>query len=115
MGVVFVGAEHGVPAIGWSLCDHSADADFSYLEPHIIPLTKQLLALPKQDRLCWNINAPVGPLCGIKRTRQCRGYWDKEFKPYTDPNGQTFYMLTGEFVNTEPDTMFKCKRTQVNV
>ncbi|MBQ9340346.1 MAG: 5'/3'-nucleotidase SurE [Paludibacteraceae bacterium] len=103
MGVVFVGAEHGVPSIGWSLCDHSADADFSFLEAYIVGLTKRILALPYTDRLCWNINAPVGQLKGVKLTRQCRGYWDKEFMPYNDPNGTPFYMLTGQFINTEPE------------
>ena len=103
MGVVFVGAEHGIPAIGWSLCDHDLNADFSYLEPYILPLTKELLATPHADRLCWNINAPVGQLQGVRRTRQCRGYWDKEFMPYNDPEGRPFYMLTGKFFNTEEE------------
>ena len=31
MGAVFVGAEHGIPAIGYSIDDHSMDADFSHM------------------------------------------------------------------------------------
>lgn len=103
MGAVFVGCEHGIPSIGWSLCDHNPQADFSYFEPWIEQLTKHILSLPPKAGLCWNINAPVGPIAGWEYTRQGRGYWDKEWQEYHDPTGQPFYMLTGEFVSTEQD------------
>lgn len=101
MGAVFVGCEQGIRSIGWSIDDHSPDADFSFFEPYIIELTKRILLTPNEDCLCWNINAPVGPIRGMKITRQERGFWTKEWQPYTDPTGKTFYMLTGEFVPTE--------------
>lgn len=106
MGAVFIGTEHNIPAIGYSICDYSHDADFSQLEPYILPLTRDILETVRTsgiDRLCWNINAPMGEIKGVRRTRQCRGYWDKEMKEYTDPTGKPFYMLTGVYVNTEPD------------
>lgn len=101
MGAVFVGCEHGIRSIGWSLCDHNPDADFSFFEPHICELTKRILNTPNQAGLCWNINAPVGPINGARITRQEQGYWTKEWQKYTDPAGRVFYMLTGEFVSTE--------------
>ena len=103
MGAVFEGCERGIPSIGFSLCDHNLDADFSFFQPHILRLTKAILALPKREFMCWNINCPVGPVKGARITRHCHGYWDKEYKKYTDPTGGTFYMLTGNFVNTEPE------------
>lgn len=104
MGAVFVGLEHHIPSIGFSLCDHNPDADFSFLEPYLVPLTEQYLRMAKEGPLCaWNVNAPTGKIEGVRATRQTRGYWDKEFAPYTDPMGRPFYMLAGEFVNEEPD------------
>ena len=43
MGAVFVGAEHGIPSIGYSIDDHSMDADFNYFEPYILELTRHLI------------------------------------------------------------------------
>ena len=103
MGAVFEGCAKGIPSIGFSLCDHDMDADFSYFRPHVLELTKRILALPKREYLCWNINCPVGPVKGVKITRHCHGYWDKEYVAYEDPVGGTFYILTGYFVNTEPE------------
>lgn len=102
MGACFVAAENGIPAIGFSLCDHNPDADFSFLKPYILPLTRQLLQQKAPYGVCYNINAPIGPLQGTRFTRQCRGNWVREMREYTDPNGGTFYLLTGEFSNHEP-------------
>ena len=102
MGACFVAAEAGIPSIGFSLCDHRADADFSFFTPHIVPLTEKFLKQGFPDGVCYNINAPVGEIKGVLFTRQCRGHWHKEWQPYTDPNGGTFYLLTGEYVNHEP-------------
>lgn len=103
MGAVFEGCARGITAIGFSLCDHSPEADFTYFRPHVLELTKRILALPKREYLCWNINCPVGPVKGVRITRHCHGYWDKEYIRYSDPTGGPFYMLTGHFVNTEPE------------
>ncbi len=103
MGAVFEGCSRGITSIGFSLCDHRPDADFTFFRPHVLELTKRILAMPRRECLCWNINCPVGPVKGTKITRHCHGYWDKEYVPYTDPNGGTFFLLTGHFVNTEPD------------
>ncbi|MBR3647255.1 MAG: 5'/3'-nucleotidase SurE [Paludibacteraceae bacterium] len=101
MGAVFEGCARGIPSIGFSLCDHDPDADFSFFQPHVLRLTKAILALPQRDCMCWNINCPVGPVKGARLTRHCHGYWDKEYIAYEDPTGKPFYMLTGHFVNTE--------------
>ena len=103
MGACFVAAEQGIPAIGFSLCDHDLDADFSYLEPYIIPLTKQLLSRQHTYGICYNINAPIGEIKGVKWTRQCKGNWENEFFPQTDSQGNTIYVLTGNFHNHEPE------------
>ena len=103
MGAVFEGCARGIPSIGFSLCDHNPEADFTYFRPHLLELTRRILAMPKREYLCWNINCPVGPVKGTKITRHCHGYWDKEYVSYVDPTGGPFYILTGQFINTEPE------------
>lgn len=103
MGAAFVAAENGIPAIGFSLCDHRPDADFSAFEPYILALTRRLTAQPMPYGTCFNINAPVGAIQGVRLTRQCKGHWEKELKEYTDPHGEPFYLLVGDFINHEPE------------
>lgn len=102
MGACFVAAEQGIPAIGFSISDHNPDTDFSLFEPYILPLTRHLLSLPHQYGVCFNINAPIGHIAGVRFTRQCKGNWTDEFFPQTDDKGNTTYTLTGYFNNHEP-------------
>ena len=105
MGACFVGAEHGIPSIGYSIDDHSPDADFSHMERYILELTRHLIEQKMPYGVCYNINAPVGALEGVRWTRQCRGYWTKEMIESTDEQGKPCYRLGGEFVNIEPDAV----------
>ena len=43
MGVVIEGCLKGIPSIGYCLCNHLADADFSALLPYIRRITEELL------------------------------------------------------------------------
>ena len=36
MGACFVGAEHGIPSMGFSIDDHHPDADFSHMERYLL-------------------------------------------------------------------------------
>lgn len=103
MGACFVGAEHGIPSIGYSIDNHLPDADFSYFEPYILELTRHLIEEKMPYGVCYNINAPIGELQGIRWTRQCRGFWQKEMKECINEQGEKYYWLTGEFVNIEPE------------
>lgn len=103
MGACFVAAEHGIPAIGFSLCDHKQDADFHWFEPYITEITKQLLSEQIPYGVCYNVNAPVGPIAGIRKTRQAQGHWERELEAHTDDNGERYYMLVGEYINHESD------------
>ena len=103
MGACFVGAEHGIPSIGYSIDDHNPNADFSHMEQYILELTRHLLDEKIPYGVCYNINAPIGPLEGVQWTRQCRGFWSKEMMETTDEQGNKCFKLGGEFVNIEPD------------
>lgn len=103
MGAAFEGCEHGVPSIGFSLCDHSPDADFTEFEPHILRIASETLKNGLPQSVCLNVNAPVGKIGGIRVARQCHGQWMKEFAMKTDPNGKAYFWLTGYYQNFEPE------------
>ena len=103
LGICRVGAEHDILSIGFSLCDHSLEADFSEFAACIPDLVKELSQRERPYGCFYNINAPVGKLEGIQYTRQCKGWWTKELDLYRNENGSEMYMLVGEFVNAEPD------------
>ena len=103
MGAVLEGCANGIPSVGFSLCDHSWDADFSVSKPYIKSIIGWVLENPLPEGVCLNVNIPVGELNGMKICRQASGYWKEEFEPRQDKNGITGYWLTGEYVNREPD------------
>lgn len=105
MGACYVAAEKGIPAIGWSIDSHAPDVDLHWLQPFLADVTQHLYENGIASRTCFNINAPVGEIQGIRWARQCMGHWAKELVPITDelPQGVTKgWMLGGEFVNDEP-------------
>ncbi len=101
MGACLVAAEHQIPSIGFSIDTPQEDVDLHYFAHFIPQLTKDILSKYNSD--CYNINAPVGELKGIRLTRQAKGHWEKELEQHTDPQGNIFYTLTGNYVNHEPD------------
>lgn len=102
MGACFVGTEHHVPAIGFSLDDHSMEADFRTMAKYIVPITEMLLKRGFSRSECFNVNAPIGDIQGLKWTRQSAGHWEKEYITHRDENGEPFYTMTGQYVNEEP-------------
>ncbi len=106
MGAAIEGGFYNVPSIGFSLTDHSENADFeaagNYAREIISDIIENRPAVP----LCLNVNIPVGrphEIKGIKVCRQCRGYWREEFFCRKDPRGKDYFWLTGEFQNAEPE------------
>lgn len=102
MGATLEGCLHGVPSIGFSLSDHSMQADFSYLEPILSKIAEKTLHHGLPEKVCLNVNAPIGPIKGVQIVRQCRGQWTREFEKRTNPHGKDYYWLTGFFENFEP-------------
>jgi len=104
MGAVLEGCENGILSIGFSICDHSLEADFSQFEPFILKITREALLNGLPHATCLNVNAPVGEIAGIRIARQCDGRWTKEYAKRTDPRGGSYFWLTGNFENHEPDS-----------
>jgi len=105
MGATLEGCAFRIPSIGFSLTDHSYEADFSPCLPFIDAIIKGVLQHGLPETTCLNVNIPN---CGripseMRLVRPARGNWSDEYREYMDPNGQKFYWLTGKFINEEPD------------
>ena len=104
MGACFTGVEHHIRSIGLSIYDNNQPTDLSNFEPYIVELCRHLrYDIDWRWGMCYNINAPVGEIAGMKWTRQCRGHWEKEIVGKPNAEGKTEYWLKGTFVNEEPD------------
>lgn len=104
MGAVQEGCGLGIPAIGFSLTDHSRSADFSECRQIVEKLVGRVLAEGLPEGIFLNVNIPHGVKPkGLLVTTECRGNWSDEYVEYEAPHGGKFYMLAGRFVNAEPD------------
>lgn len=88
----------GVPAIGFSLCDFSWDADFHPAKTHIQQIIKEALHHGIPKGVVLNVNIPkTQDIKGIKVARQAKGNWKEKFDKRTSPMGKDYYWLTGVF------------------
>lgn len=97
-------ALYGVPAIGFSLLNHSPDADFTPSMDVSKTILAYFLKQGMKSGVYMNVNIPSGDiLSGVKVCRQAKGSWIEEFEERTDPRGNTYFWLTGRFENYEPE------------
>ena len=102
MSAAMEGAMEGIPSIGFSLLDHSIDADFSAAKHYARIIIGQALNDQMPVGICLNVNIPnvsTEMIQGIKVCRQARANWEEEFDERKDPNGKPYYWLTGVFKN----------------
>ena len=105
MGAAIEGSFYA-PSIGFSLLDHSADADFEESKIYVERIIKATLEANAKPPFCLNVNIPALPaeqIKGIKCCRQTMGYWREEFFERRDPRNKKYYWLTGSFVNYESE------------
>jgi len=106
MAAAIEGCMYHIPAIGFSLLDHSPKADFAPYIGHIQTVIETVMKNGLRRGSCLNVNIPKIPVADIKGVRICRqarGYWVEEFERRIDPNHREYYWLTGHFFNEEPD------------
>lgn len=106
MGAAIEGSFYSCPAVGLSLTDHSADADFDATLRIARTILPRLLEERPAPPCCLNVNVPIGrpeQIKGIRVCRQTRGYWRENFIRRENPAGREYFWLTGGFVNAEPD------------
>ncbi|WP_136465893.1 5'/3'-nucleotidase SurE [Flagellimonas onchidii] len=89
----------GIPAIGFSLCDYSWDANFEHSVISIKRIVQEALnqGIPKGTVLNVNIPKTETEPKGIKVCRQARANWKEQFDKRTSPTGKDYYWLSGEF------------------
>ena len=101
MSAALEGSLENIPSIGFSLLNHSIDADFTAAKHYAQKIISQVLNNNKNKALCLNVNIPylsTELIAGIKVCRQAKGNWKEEYDERTDPVGRTYYWLTGKFV-----------------
>jgi len=102
MSAAIEGAIEGTPAIGFSLCDFSHDADFSHTEEYLQKITKQVIDKGLPKGIALNVNFPPKRnenIKGIRVCRQANAKWVEDFDQRYDPNGRRYFWMAGNFVN----------------
>ena len=93
----------GYPSIAFSCTDFEEDADLTGCKDAARKVIGYVLnhGLPKGVTL--NVNAPAGPLKGIKWARQANSRYVEEFEGRVDPNNRSYYWMTGKFQLLDED------------
>jgi 5'-nucleotidase len=102
MSAAIEGAVEGIPSIGFSLLDHSANADFEGAAITAKKVIAEVLERGLNKGIALNVNIPKVPaseIKGIKICRQAKAAWEEAFEYREDPSGKPYFWLTGEFRN----------------
>lgn len=104
MGVVIEGALKGVPAIGFSICNHDSNPDFEPMLPYVRSIAAAVLEKGLPPLTCLNVNVPdTAELKGVRICEQTRGQWVGEWENFAHKGDNRYYWLTGEFRNDDPE------------
>ncbi len=97
-------ALENIPSVGFSLLDYSFEADFTQCSKYISKIMKEVMTNPASPFTLLNVNIPKlleKEIRGIKVCRQGNARWVEDFVESKDPRGQSYYWLTGKFVNED--------------
>ena len=101
MGAVIEASVMGFNAVGFSLLNHSANADFGPAMPYVRHIIGRVLEQGLPEGVSLNVNIPRLEADGIKGIRVCheaKALWKDSFEKRIDPIGRPYYWLTGKFV-----------------
>lgn len=104
MSAAMEAAIEQIPAVGFSLLDHSFGADFTLSKKIAIKVARNVLEHGLPDATLLNVNIPKlqeREYKGLRICRQALAKWDEKFDERKDPYGKKYYWLTGKFVNTD--------------
>jgi 5'-nucleotidase len=102
MSAAIEAAIEGLPAIGFSLCDYSLQADFSHTREYVKKIAQQVLESGLPQGVALNVNIPAKSaekIKGIKICRQAHASWQEVFDQRKDPNGRRYFWMAGNFIN----------------
>lgn len=104
MSAAMEGAIEGIPSAGFSLLNHSLDADFTTAKAVARKVAMNILRHGLPTGTLLNVNIPDIPLSevkGMKICRQAMAKWQEEFEERMDPSRRKYYWLTGKFINND--------------
>ncbi len=107
MSAAVEGAVENIPAIGFSLLNNARNADFEPSKQVVKTVVEQVLEHGMDNNICLNVNIPdvqYDELKGLKVCRQAHAFWDDAFEKRTDPNGDDYFWMTGQFRNHDKGT-----------
>jgi 5'-nucleotidase len=102
MSAAVEAAIESIPSAGFSLLDHSVEADFTGAKKYARLIVQQMLNSKLDKHTVLNVNIPAVPIELIKGVRICKqayAKYEEDFVERSDPNGKKYFWLTGEFVN----------------
>jgi len=102
MSAAVEAAIESIPSAGFSLLDHSVEADFTGASKYARQVVQLMLSTHMDKHTVLNVNIPAVPAELIKGVRICKqayAKYEEDFIERVDPNGKKYFWLTGEFVN----------------
>ena len=106
MAAALEGCINKITSIGFSLLDHSSNANFAPSLKYVETIFSTILKNGLPRNVCLNVNIPnvsSDEIKGIKVCRQTDGIWKEEFDRRLDPYNEEYFWLTGDYKNLEPD------------
>src|ERR1700759_2153115 len=102
MSAAVEGAIESIPSIGFSLDDHTLQADFSHCLKFVKSIALQVLQNGLPAATLLNVNFPnTKDIKGVKICRQANAKWAEEFDERLDPYKRHYYWLTGVLENND--------------
>jgi 5'-nucleotidase len=107
MSAAVEAAIESIPSAGFSLLDHSVEADFTGARRYARLVVQQMLKTKMDKHTVLNVNIPAVPaelIRGVRICKQAYAKYEEDFVERSDPNGKKYFWLTGEFVNFDKGT-----------
>jgi 5'-nucleotidase len=104
MSAAIEAAIEGMPAIGFSLCDYSPNAEINHCKEYVEKIARQVLKNRLPNGVALNVNIPgksKKKIKGIKICRQAIAKWQENFEERNDPNGRRYFWMSGNFINPD--------------
>lgn len=93
----------GYPSLAVSCTDFHEDADLSGCRDAAQKVIAYILEHGLERGVTLNLNAPAGPLKGVRWARQGESRYVEEFEGRVDPYNRDYYWMTGKFEMLEKD------------
>ena len=102
MSAAMEGTLERIPSIGFSLLDHSIDADFTASQDIARTIIAHAFEKGIPQGVSLNVNIPNVSkelIQGIRVCRQAEANWEEALDERKDPMGKPYFWLTGTFIN----------------